>query len=584
MRYCVRCDTYIGNSVRCPKCFRSEGDDVTEEKIEGAADRYVRQHTINILYTNHRGETARRRIQPLGLRFGVSARHPDPQWLLEAIDLDKNAERSFALSGLRGDVSAAALPRKSLLDQIHDAMRRAEQDGQPELAEWMRKHADEPCPAAIAQFMEIPRMEIPRSLNSTHGWIPPFEPPAAVPDAPASEPSRTDAIEDRFGGILPYLRAVVADHERRVYPNCLILEVATMERVVAALADAERKREITEELYASSVKAREISDNRLRDLQSKFGLWSDDDIEAHMQFVIEAPLRIADAEKRAKDAERDNNEKQSAVGELRAHGLAESRRADALTRKLAAAHQYIREVCPLIGQHADDAVLTAYAERGWAILAAIDAPAGEEAKQSSVRPSLDYWARVLDSAVAELHLLSGDNPPRGRSVMPLTVTLTAIAMHIRNGSVMPTPFYSNAETMAKESTPEPPPTILPATHIAMPDSSFPVNGTGGANARGSEAAPDHICLGAPCPYCPVKPFTAEEAQKQAVTNFYSWNYPRTVATLRRYADLLERDDALEMAVETVMPILTGTLVATQSEFDTIDYLNRVLAQRARKVE
>jgi hypothetical protein len=262
------------------------------------------------------------------------------------------------MSNSEPNATPATPDRKSLLDQIHDAMRRAEEVGQVSLAEWMRKHADEPCPAAIGQFMEIPRMEIPRSLNSTHGWIPPFEPPAVVPDAPAPEPSRTDAVREAI--------ALVTAH---TYPGHIAAD--------------------------------------------HFG----------------------------------------------SHG-----------RGLKAAGDWLRNTATRT-------------------LAAIDAPAGEEAKEPSVRPPLDYWARVLDTAVEELHLLSGDNPPRGRSVMPLTVTLTAIAMHIRNGSVMPTPLYSNAETMAKESTPEPPSTILPYGHVAMPDSSFPVSGTGGAGVQGSEAGP-----------------------------------------------------------------------------------------------
>lgn len=54
-------------------------------------------------------------------------------------------------------------------------------------------------------------------------------------------------------------------------------------------------------------------------------------------------------------------------------------------------------------------------------------------------PPLGYWARVLDAAIEELHLLSGDNPPRNRSVMPLTVTLATIADLIRQGSVIPAP-------------------------------------------------------------------------------------------------------------------------------------------------
>lgn len=52
---------------------------------------------IEILYTNYRGETARRRIVPSCLRFGSTEYHPEAQWLLDAFDIEKSAERTFAM-------------------------------------------------------------------------------------------------------------------------------------------------------------------------------------------------------------------------------------------------------------------------------------------------------------------------------------------------------------------------------------------------------------------------------------------------------------------------------------------------------
>lgn len=52
---------------------------------------------IEILYTNYRGETARRRVVPATLRFGATQYHPTPQWLLDAFDVEKQAERTFAM-------------------------------------------------------------------------------------------------------------------------------------------------------------------------------------------------------------------------------------------------------------------------------------------------------------------------------------------------------------------------------------------------------------------------------------------------------------------------------------------------------
>jgi hypothetical protein len=47
-------------------------------------------------YTNWRGEFGQRRVQPLRLYFGSTEWHPEPQWLLEAMDSDKGEVRSFA--------------------------------------------------------------------------------------------------------------------------------------------------------------------------------------------------------------------------------------------------------------------------------------------------------------------------------------------------------------------------------------------------------------------------------------------------------------------------------------------------------
>lgn len=52
---------------------------------------------VRLTYTNHRGETARRMIRPLRLRWGSTEHHPVPQWLLDCWDLDRQDFRSYAL-------------------------------------------------------------------------------------------------------------------------------------------------------------------------------------------------------------------------------------------------------------------------------------------------------------------------------------------------------------------------------------------------------------------------------------------------------------------------------------------------------
>lgn len=56
---------------------------------------------VAIIYTNHRGETATRRIIPRQIRFGTSEWYAGEQWFLEAFDLDRQANRSFAMRAIQ---------------------------------------------------------------------------------------------------------------------------------------------------------------------------------------------------------------------------------------------------------------------------------------------------------------------------------------------------------------------------------------------------------------------------------------------------------------------------------------------------
>jgi predicted DNA-binding transcriptional regulator YafY len=58
------------------------------------------QH-VRIVYTNYRGETAIREIIPQRVWFGATEWHPEEQWLLDALDLEKNAVRAFAMRDIR---------------------------------------------------------------------------------------------------------------------------------------------------------------------------------------------------------------------------------------------------------------------------------------------------------------------------------------------------------------------------------------------------------------------------------------------------------------------------------------------------
>lgn len=56
---------------------------------------------VRILYTNYKGETAWRVIEPRAVCWGSNEWHPEPQWLLDAWDADRQAVRTFAMKDIR---------------------------------------------------------------------------------------------------------------------------------------------------------------------------------------------------------------------------------------------------------------------------------------------------------------------------------------------------------------------------------------------------------------------------------------------------------------------------------------------------
>lgn len=56
---------------------------------------------IKILYTNWRGETSVRNIVPKEIIFSNNEWHKEEQWLLIALDIDKNADRTFACKDIK---------------------------------------------------------------------------------------------------------------------------------------------------------------------------------------------------------------------------------------------------------------------------------------------------------------------------------------------------------------------------------------------------------------------------------------------------------------------------------------------------
>jgi predicted DNA-binding transcriptional regulator YafY len=61
----------------------------------------MNEQQIRICYTNYRGETSIRTVVPQKIIFGSNEWHKEPQWLMEAIDVEKGQPRTFALKDIR---------------------------------------------------------------------------------------------------------------------------------------------------------------------------------------------------------------------------------------------------------------------------------------------------------------------------------------------------------------------------------------------------------------------------------------------------------------------------------------------------
>lgn len=56
---------------------------------------------VRILYTNWKGETAYRKIIPKSIEFKATEWHKEAQWILNAFDVNKQADRGFAIKDIK---------------------------------------------------------------------------------------------------------------------------------------------------------------------------------------------------------------------------------------------------------------------------------------------------------------------------------------------------------------------------------------------------------------------------------------------------------------------------------------------------
>lgn len=84
----IGCSTLQGPKVDMPRPLESLG-------VPKAFETHPH---IDMTYLNYRGEVSRRRVIPLRIWFGATEWHPEPGWLMTAHDIEKGADRDFALA------------------------------------------------------------------------------------------------------------------------------------------------------------------------------------------------------------------------------------------------------------------------------------------------------------------------------------------------------------------------------------------------------------------------------------------------------------------------------------------------------
>lgn len=406
---------------------------------------------------------------------------------------------------------------------------------------------------------------------------------------------------------------------------CACMEARKFGPLIAALADAERK-------LADAIEAKAAIHE----------LWC-----ARGDGMAILERKLADAEKRAKDAEAEN---------LCGHVICRERHFTAqhaaLTRKLATAREALNRlrrvdtdnVCPHAPNHGIGRVaeLLCYSLIAKKAIAAIDAPTGEEAGEPIPR-IIDgkFRAEVRDGRVVIVKSSSGEIVPddeplilqRGRDRLMVAMlnyyrklsqldgcndyhmagvdrVIARFTAYASDPSRMKQPGITRGAAWNPDAPPPEPP--IDQTTPNPPADWDRVLTPEPANAQGSGAAPlpwadslgsameDDMESMTPSEERAAKAakvapqrLTAEEARDCA-----SWHETaavnrdrlgqtqnaedsrRLAATLRAFADLLDRDDALERAAEAVALFH----ITNPSDLKVaIDDLRTVLAQRAGKV-
>lgn len=55
---------------------------------------------MTVEYTNWKGQTRKRVIRPLGLRWSSNEFHPEAQWLMQAVDVEDGKVKYFSMKNI----------------------------------------------------------------------------------------------------------------------------------------------------------------------------------------------------------------------------------------------------------------------------------------------------------------------------------------------------------------------------------------------------------------------------------------------------------------------------------------------------
>ncbi len=96
----AQADALYEAARRLPPDVVASANNAARWPLIRVVDAIAGRATVEIDYTNHRGEREVRRVQPRTLTFGVTPHHSTPQWIVDSFCLARNSMRSFALGGV----------------------------------------------------------------------------------------------------------------------------------------------------------------------------------------------------------------------------------------------------------------------------------------------------------------------------------------------------------------------------------------------------------------------------------------------------------------------------------------------------